>query len=181
MIPQDEFWMIALAGMGLVAAGFLHVLAQAGKTADEAESSKSQHTAHVLRRWLFVLLLAVFITGSWATLHHFPIPRQNQALEAKQVVSASGRLWSWQIEPATVQAHSPVEFQVTSIDVNHGFAIYSPEGRIVVQTQAMPGYTNRILHTFDQPGTYTVRCLEYCGIGHVPMTAEINVVASRGD
>lgn len=33
-----------------------------------------------------------------------------------------------------------IEFRVTSIDVNHGFAIYNSENRLITQTQAMPGY-----------------------------------------
>jgi cytochrome c oxidase subunit 2 len=44
----------------------------------------------------------------------------------------------------------------------------------------MPGYTNVLLHAFDVPGTYTVQCLEFCGIGHAPMAAELQVVASGG-
>jgi cytochrome c oxidase subunit 2 len=79
-----------------------------------------------------------------------------------------------------VHAGSPVEFRVTSKDVNHDFAVYAPDGRIATQTQAMPGFTNKIVYTFTQPGTYKVMCLEYCGIGHAPMTSEIKVVAAGG-
>ena len=35
---------------------------------------------------------------------------------------------------------SLVEFRVGTLDVNHGFSLYSPEGGLVAQTQAMPGY-----------------------------------------
>jgi cytochrome c oxidase subunit 2 len=74
----------------------------------------------------------------------------------------------------------PVEFRVTSADVNHGFAIYGPDDRIVTQTQAMPGFTNRLVHTFAAPGRYRVLCLEYCGLAHHGMLAEFEVVA-KGD
>ncbi len=37
-----------------------------------------------------------------------------------------------------------VEFRVTSLDVNHGMAIFDPDGKLVGQTQAMPGYVNRL-------------------------------------
>ncbi|MGH8337220.1 MAG: cytochrome oxidase, partial [Gammaproteobacteria bacterium] len=80
-----------------------------------------------------------------------------------------------------VQADSPVEFRVTSSDVNHGFAIYAPDGRIVTQVQAMPGFTNKLVYTFTQPGTYRVMCLEYCGVAHAVMTSEITVVEASGD
>jgi cytochrome c oxidase subunit 2 len=61
--------------------------------------------------------------------------------------------------------------------VNHGFALYDPDMRIVAQTQAMPGYTNVLRYTFREPGVYRVLCLEYCGVGHHEMTAEIKVSA----
>ena len=178
---QNVVWILSLTGMGLIALGFIFVIYQAGKPADDAATRKSAHTAHVLQAWLFVVLLVGFVFGSWATLRHFPIPPQSSPLDVKQVVDVVGRQWSWQITPDTVQAGSPVEFRVSSADVNHGFAVYAPDGLILTQTQAMPGFTNKLVYTFTQPGTYTVQCLEYCGIGHAPMKSTFKVLASRGD
>lgn len=177
---QDDIWALALIGMGLVALGFIHVIRQAGKPADDAATRKAAHTSNVLRRWLFGALLIIFVVGSYATLRRFPIPPQNVPLDFHQVVDVVGQQWVWHITPDTVRAGSPVEFLVTSKDVNHGFGIYAPNGRIVTQTQAMPGYTNKIVHTFAEPGTYKVMCLEYCGLGHAPMTVEFTVVAATG-
>ena len=175
---QDVISAIALAGIGLIALGFIHVIIQAGKSADDAARAKSARTASRLRTWLFGALLVIFVVGSYATLRHYPIPPQHGALDAQQVVDVVGHQWSWQMEPTTVQAGRSVEFRVTSADVNHGFALYAPDGRIVAQTQAMPGYTNKLLHTFAEPGSYTVQCLEYCGFGHAPMIAALQVVAA---
>lgn len=180
MTLQDAVWTIWLVGAALIALGFIYVVVQAGKPADEAATRKSIHTSHMLQAWLFVVLFVAFVVGSWATLANFPIPRQSGTLKADQVVDVVGRQWSWQITPSRVPAGKVVEFRVTSDDVNHGFAIYAPDGRIVTQTQAMPGYTNKLLHTFSQPGTYTVQCLEYCGLGHAPMRATLEVVAAKG-
>ena len=44
----------------------------------------------------------------------------------------------------------------------------------------MPGYTNVLRRTFAQPGKYRVLCLEYCGLVHHNMIAEIDVVEARG-
>lgn len=167
--------------MGLVALGFILVVIQAGKPADEQATRKITSIAHRWQGWLFVALLVIFFVGSYATLRHFPIPSQHTPLNAQQVVDVVGQQWSWRIKPDTVQVGSMVEFRVTSKDVNHGFALYAPDGRIVTQTQAMPGYTNKVLYTFTQPGTYKVRCLEYCGLGHAPMISQIQVVAAKGD
>lgn len=181
MTPQDVVWTIWLAGAVVVALGVIHVVVQAGKPADDAELRKAAHTSHRLQAWLFGALLVVFVVGTFATLRRFPIPSQHRALGAPQVVDVVGRQWSWQVTPAAVRAGSAVEFRVTSVDVNHGFAIYSPDGRIVTQVQAMPGYTNKLVYTFNDIGDYTLQCLEYCGLGHAPMKATLAVLAPGGD
>ena len=178
MIVQDEVFLIALSGMGLVTVAFIHVIMNAGKSADEAEAKHAYKTSNVLRRWLFWALVVVYVGASYATLHKFPIPPQHGPLPATQIVTVVGHQWMWQLSTTKIEAGVPVEFQVTSADVNHDFAIYGPDGRIVVQAQAMPGYTNKILHTFDTPGTYEIKCLEYCGIGHDVMAAKVTVVAA---
>lgn len=71
------------------------------------------------------------------------------------------------LEPVIeVPVNEVVEFRVTSLDVNHGFAIYNENAELITQTQAMPGYVNRLRWKFTEPGTYEILCLEYCGLGH---------------
>lgn len=178
---QDVIWSITLAGIGLIALAFILVIAQSGKRADDEAGARAARTARRMQAWLFGALLVVFAAGSYATLRPFPIFPQHRAIDVPQVVDVVARMWSWQIEPATIRTGSAVEFRVTSGDVNHGFAIYAPDGRIVAQTQAMPGYTNKLVYDFTAPGTYTIQCLEFCGIGHAPMTGQIEVVAQGGE
>ncbi len=180
MHVQDLVAAIALLTIALIAVVFVLVIRQVDQPADEAARRQAAGTARKIQVGVFVVLLVVFFGGTWATLAQFPIPRQRGDLGARQVVEVTGRMWMWEIAPESIEAGSPVEFRVTSADVNHGFAIYGPDGRIVVQTQAMPEYTNKLLHTFDQPGTYTIQCLEFCGVGHAPMNATIEVVAPKG-
>lgn len=180
MILQSVVWIISLVGMGLVALGFIYVIRQAGRPADDEATRKAAHTSNVLRRWLFGALLIIFVGVTYGTLHSFPIAPQHTPLDIHQVVNVTGRQWAWEIDPSTVHTGSPVEFRVTSADVNHGFAVYAPDGRIVTQVQAMPGFTNKLVYTFTQPGTYKVMCLEYCGVAHAFMTSEITVVPATG-
>lgn len=72
-------------------------------------------------------------------------------------------------EPIEIPANKMVEFRVTSLDVNHGFAIYNQEDQLITQTQAMPGYVNRLRYKFSEPGIYNIFCLEYCGMAHQVM------------
>jgi cytochrome c oxidase subunit 2 len=180
MILQNKVWLISLVGMGLVALGFLYVIYQAGKPADAAEARRAHKTANTLRGGLFLVLLVLFVGISYATLRQFPIPPQHSALNASQVVDVVGGQWSWTLSQTTFKAGVPIEFRVSSGDVNHNFSLYAPDGRIAIQTQAMPGYVNTLLYTFRTPGTYKIRCLEYCGIGHDVMTTDIRVVPADG-
>ena len=89
-----------------------------------------------------------------------------------------GHQWAWELDPGTIRVGERVEFQVTSADVNHGFGIYDPGGRLLAQTQAMPGYSNRLVHTFTAPGKHRILCLEYCGLVHHGMMLEFYVTDS---
>lgn len=180
MVFQNAIWTITLVGMGLVTLGFVYAISQAGKPADPAQAGQSYRASNVLRRWLFLALLLVGFGVSYASLRHFPIPLQHVPLQTTRIVDVVGHQWTWDISETKFKVGVPIEFRVTSDDVNHGFAIYAPDGRIVIQTQAMPGFTNKLLYTFRTPGTYRVMCLEYCGVAHHGMTAELDVVADGG-
>lgn len=181
MILQNLIWTLALIGIAFVALIFLWVLASTRHSASEGEVKRQNRRWHVFQAWFFVVLVLALVGGSWATLHKFPIPLQNTPLAADVVVDVEGRMWSWDIAPAQAQVGQTVEFRVTSVDVNHGFALYGPGGQIVTQTQAMPEYVNKLLYTFEEPGTYVVQCLEYCGLGHALMESSFIVRADGED
>ena len=174
MTVQNEVWSITLAGIGLVALAFIVVIARSGQAADPRAVQKKAYT---IRRWWFAALLLLGGGVAWASLLPYPIADQHASTQGAQIVEAVGQQWSWKLSRERVDAGVPVEFRVTSSDVNHGFAIYGPDDRIVTQTQAMPGFTNQLVHTFAEPGRYRVLCLEYCGLAHHGMQAEFNVVA----
>jgi cytochrome c oxidase subunit 2 len=177
MNVQGEAWLVTLIGLALVALAFLHVVIQAGKP---PPAPGGKRLAYTLRGWLFAALVVFGVGITYATLSTFPIPVQGTDAAGAQVVHVTARQWSWEVAPDNVVAGTPVEFNVTSSDVNHGFAIYGPDERIVTQTQAMPGFTNRLVHTFTTPGTYRILCLEYCGLAHHGMQAEVHVTAANG-
>ncbi|MDX1371604.1 MAG: hypothetical protein R3321_04000 [Nitrososphaeraceae archaeon] len=80
-----------------------------------------------------------------------------------------------------VKAGETVKFVANSEDVNHGFGILSSSksmDSILMQMQVVPGYDNVFYYTFDKPGTYTIRCLEYCGWLHPYMISEITIHAT---
>lgn len=120
------------------------------------------------------------LVGLPATVWLLRITPYAAAPVGAQVVNATGSQWFWDLDRTDVAMGEPVEFNVTSTDVNHGFGIYDETGRLVAQVQAMPGYVNRLTYVFDAPGTYRILCLEYCGLVHHDMTTELAVTAAGG-
>jgi cytochrome c oxidase subunit 2 len=132
-----------------------------------------QRTGYRIRRpWLgFLVALLVVVVG--ASFFFVPYPSSKAS---GTTVKVSGGQFFWTIDPPVAPAHTEVSFDVTSVDVNHGFGIYDPDGKMVGSVQAMPGYTNDLQLTFDTPGQYRVLCLEYCGLNHHLMQASFRVV-----
>ena len=128
------------------------------------------------RRTTFWGLVVLFVPAIAYSLTKTPYGDDGTA--ASVSIQATGHQWAWEVAPDTVRAGQPVEIRVTASDVNHGFGVYDVRDRLITQTQAMPGYTNVIRHTFATPGTYRVRCLEYCGLGHHAMVSQLTVTAA---
>lgn len=126
--------------------------------------------------WILVLIIiAVAFTLATRPLIHYPgvaraVPEQ------RQIMTVEGLQFGWVIEPKQVKAGIPVEFQVSSRDVNHGFGVVDSNGVLLFQVQSMPRYVNKAIYTFEKSGTYRVVCLEYCGLAHHVMIATIEVV-----
>lgn len=131
----------------------------------------------ILRRRLLYISSALVVAIFLVSIYWLPYAfiRRGVAGPPAVKVQVEGRQWVWTFSQTTLPVGVPVEFDVTSGDVNHGFGIYDPEGHLVAQTQAMPGYTNRLIFTFEQPGDYVVRCLELCGTPHFLMASHITV------
>ncbi len=162
---------ICVAALLLV---FWYVALNASSKADGASGTLARS-----RDWVFWILVGVFVPVIGYSLIDLPYAAPRDRVGAPLVVKAIGYQWRWEIEPAQVPARQAVEFHVMSHDVNHGFAIYGPDLRIVAQTQAMPGYTNVLHVSFDQPGEYRVLCLEYCGLAHHKMMALLTVTEAK--
>jgi cytochrome c oxidase subunit II len=165
---------------GSLAAVFVGVALEA-----RTESWERVHVrADLIRRWWFVGLafLATIVFAVSMTWLPYQAVRAAQLPGPATAVQVTAKQFDFALSSKCLPADHPVEFSVASADVNHGFAIYDAAGRIVGQTQAMPGYTNVLLLSLPGPGTYTVHCDELCGPGHPYMQAsfEVGSCASAG-
>lgn len=155
--------------------------------AEPAEQVSSR--LYKVRGRYFMLLMVAIVALLWTTLPILPYPSM-AAAAPQYIVPVHGRIWSWEIGPLMDRGGNPLqpgegalvlplgevlEFQVTAEDVNHGFGIYNEAGQLQAQTQAMPGYVNHLVHTFTEPGTYHVLCMEFCGLAHHTMMTTFTV------
>ena len=99
------------------------------------------------------------------------------------VVDVTGQQWLWTFSyPGTgvntrslvLPINRPVQFDVTSVDVTHGFWPVA----LGVQVDANPGVVTVIRATPDKLGSFTVRCSQLCGLYHSFMYAPGSVVTT---
>jgi cytochrome c oxidase subunit 2 len=163
---------IALTFIGIALALVSVFLLVALRSRSEVEFERVREAGYRLRApWLGVLIV---LLGGAVAVSLFLLP-YSAGVNANAEVKVQGGQFYWSMTPAQVEAGSKVRFAVTSVDVNHGFGIYSPDGELLGNVQAMPGFTNQMVLTLDQPGTYLVSCLEFCGVDHHKMTREFEV------
>ena len=160
---------ISLALMIVVAAAFWWVLRHSATDSQIASSDQVESYRSGLFWGLVVLGIVVAVATLW------PWPYGVSTADDAVIVTATGSQWSWEISPQEVPVGRPITFKVTGDDVNHGFGVYDPDGTILFQTQAMPGYVNQVRYTFTKPGQYRVLCMEYCGLVHHDMIDKIEV------
>lgn len=140
----------------------------------EQEQAEVQHRGYVIRSRWFIGITLFLLAAFFATIPFFPYLSAAAALQPAEKVPVIAMQFAF-IMPDHFPLNRRILFEVTSRNVTHGFGIYNPEGQLIAQTQAMPDYVNYLGVTFHQPGHYTVRCLEYCGVAHAVMQKDFTV------
>lgn len=80
------------------------------------------------------------------------------------------RLWNW-YPILELEAGKSYRIHLMSMDYLHGFSL-QPEN---INIEVHPGYDHVITVTPTHPGTYSIVCNEFCGIGHHTMTSKLYV------
>jgi cytochrome c oxidase subunit II len=135
-----------------------------------------------------LIFLAVVLIFATSTLGLLPYPYAHPGLKPTVTVNVRAQQWQWCLafapswgtncQPAIpIRVGSIVLFNTSSIDVTHGFGLYSPTGQLLDQVQVVPGYYDNMIFQFTTPGIYYIRCLEFCGWGHFGMVSEINITS----
>jgi len=167
--------LLAFSAMGAVWTGScVWVFAHAKK--QSSFDSVYARSAFYRRRFLIILLSLIIIVFA-VSLFYLPYADVRSQAFGKPavVVNVVGIQWAWSMSTQQLPSSVPVEFNVTSRDVNHDFGIFNSQGVLIGQVQALPGYYNQLIMIFKSPGTYTVRCLDFCGPGHALMISQFTV------
>lgn len=170
---QIIVWITSFAIMLLIAAVFGWV---AIKSKERHEYEPIVKKWYKTRKFYGISLVLIIVIVSIYTLRDLPYNEPiDAATKDATVVDVEAIQFGWNIDQREFKVGEAIEFHVTSADVNHGFGIYDEDMNLLTQTQAMPDYTNVVYHTFEEPGTYKILCLEYCGEAHHLMEDELVV------
>lgn len=172
---------LALVIFLVLAAGIGGVFAMIARSTRDAVPAIDIKSAYRVRKALFFATALMLGTLLVPTLARTPYADGSRTPDRLVYVAAKQFGFVYSAEPITndeelgrvalidsleLEAGTLVEFRVTSLDVTHNFAIYAPDRSIIAETQAMPGYVNRLRVRFAAPGRFEVLCLEYCGAAH---------------
>jgi len=131
--------------------------------------------------WLAISSLLVIVLLFWG----ITVWNTQQVAHADTLqVNVTGQQWLWTysypgtgVETRTLELplNRPVEFNITSVDVTHGFW----PAVLGVQVDANPNVSTVIRTTPNKLGNFTVRCSQLCGLYHSFMNNEAAVVTPQ--
>lgn len=132
----------------------------------------------------FAGLLAVVVIAHVVTLSNL-VPWEAWRLWSKPApverfaVEVADYSFKFPVTPMRVRPGQFVEFNLTSKDVTYGFGVFRKDGTMVFQFSVLPGYDNRFVWSFSQPGSYDVRSTEYSGDRHSGMLAKDAILVTK--
>ncbi|MBI1969420.1 cytochrome c oxidase subunit II [Candidatus Woesearchaeota archaeon] len=99
------------------------------------------------------------------------LPAEAPTTQAPVEISVIAKRFSFSPDPIRVKKGDRVILKITSMDVEHGFAIPA----FGINKPLPPGQEVVIEFTADKTGTFDVFCSVYCGTGHKGMKGKLVV------
>jgi cytochrome c oxidase subunit II len=123
-----------------------------------------------------VIVIALLVVTLGGTIFAIPYGSDQSRAGARQHLSITGRQFAWTIRPTRVKVGVETAIELGAVDVNHAMGIFDPDNRLIKQVNVVPGVSQPVTVTFDRPGRYTIRCMEFCGVDHHLMENTLEVV-----
>src|SRR3989344_1497102 len=132
-----------------------------------------QKTGDTMRKILAVILVIAFLISACTTSGNNADNADVSDNAAAEVSEFSIVAKNWEFDPAeiTVNKGDTVRLLITSVDVDHGFAI--PE--FGVSEKLSPGEEVTVEFVADKTGEFTFFCNVFCGSGHQEMRGRLIV------
>ncbi len=158
--------------------GFFYIVYRRSRPNMQLDQVSDVGISRAKNGWM-VLVIALFLIVNLASIQYFPAVYTAKAAATQQNitdVSVTAESWSYELSEQEFIAGEAVRFNANAVDTVHGFAIYHPKGHVIFTMMLVPGVKpSSLIHVFKEPGTYKIRCLEYCGAAHHDMSDEIIV------
>jgi cytochrome c oxidase subunit 2 len=122
-----------------------------------------------------IAVISFLVIALGGTIFSIPYWSDTSTQATPQRIEVIGRQFAWTVNPTRVRAGVKTRVEVRSADVNHAVGLYDPDETLVKQVNVLPGVTQDFVITFSRPGTWRIRCLEFCGVDHHLMTNVVQV------
>ncbi len=105
---------------------------------------------------------------------------------ADVVVTVTGHQWYWTYNVTYASSNTTLQFENNLVlksnmtvklffeasDVAHSFYVAA----LALHVDTIPGHVNEYWFKPTQPGTYTIVCTQFCGVGHYTMVGTLTIV-----
>jgi cytochrome c oxidase subunit 2 len=122
-----------------------------------------------------IAVVAFLVISLGGTIFSIPYWSDRSTAPTPQRIDVVARQYAWTISPPRVRVGLKTRFTVRSADVNHGLGLYDPSDTLVKQVNVLPGVSQDFVFTFNTPGVWRIRCLEFCGVDHHLMANTLQV------
>jgi cytochrome c oxidase subunit II len=173
------FWGIAFVFSLIIVIMFYSLVVYRRRKGETGEGTRIEGNNVLEIAWTAVPLMAVLYL---AYLGARSLGENRRIDPSAMVIKVIAQQWNWQFQYpdyliASKDLYLPVgeqvDFQMTSLDVIHGFFI--PEFRL--KQDIVPGRTTDLRATPTKIGKYQLTCSQLCGAKHTEMVANVYVVS----
>ena len=111
----------------------------------------------------------------WRVVHRDSRIDETPYAAPERVVAVEARRFAYSPSEIRARVGEPIVLELTSVDVDHGFAIPA----LGVRARVSPGKPARVRVVAQRAGTYPFHCDVFCGSGHESMAGELVVEPTR--
>lgn len=180
----ESFYLGLITVYTIVIVVFIYATSRGARVASNGGTKSHEGMDKREKAWM-LSLIAIAVVGNVVFLSPLLPSMQNAVYLDEEprktvVVTVEDHEFKLPENPVRLKAGEPVEFIVYSKDLTYGFGVFREDGTMVFQMQVVPGYENRIVWVFEEPGVYTIRSTEYSGPKHPYMVVEDAIVVEGG-